>query len=142
MPPDEKLEHLRRVPLFAKMGTSELERLGQLADEVEVGLDTVLAEQGTIGHEFFFVLDGRVMVLDGRTPVRTLGPGDFFGEIALLEQRAAHRDGPRRGHRPAARHRPSRVPRADGRVPDRSARRSSTRSPNACVATKESEPRA
>ncbi len=85
MPADEKLEHLRRVPLFAKMGSNELERLSQLTDEVEVGLDRVLAEQGTTGHEFFIVMDGRVMVLDGNTPVRTLGPGDFFGEIALIE---------------------------------------------------------
>jgi CRP/FNR family transcriptional regulator, cyclic AMP receptor protein len=85
MPQDEKLEHLRRVPLFSRMGTSELERVGQLADEVEVGLDSVLAEQGSVGHEFFFVLSGRVMVLDGHTPVATLGPGEFFGEIALLE---------------------------------------------------------
>jgi CRP-like cAMP-binding protein len=85
MPRDEKLDHLRRVPLFAKMGTRELERLGALADEVEVGLDTVLAEQGRVGHEFFIVLEGRVMVLEGRTPVRTLGPGEFFGEIALIE---------------------------------------------------------
>jgi CRP-like cAMP-binding protein len=82
---DEKLEHLRKVPLFAKLGARELERLGQLADEVEVGLDRVLAEQGAIGHEFFIVLDGRVMVLDGSRPVATLGPGEFFGEIALLE---------------------------------------------------------
>ena len=82
---DEKLEHLRKVPLFAKFGTKELERLGQLADEVEVGLDRVLAEQGAIGHEFFIVLDGRVMVLDGKAPIAMLGPGDFFGEIALLE---------------------------------------------------------
>jgi len=85
MPADEKLEHLRRVPLFAKMHTNELERLSQLTDEVEVGLDRVLAEQGKTGHEFFIVMDGRVMVLDGNTPVRTLGPGDFFGEIALIE---------------------------------------------------------
>ena len=85
MPRDEKLDHLRRVPLFEKLGTAELERLGQLTDEVEVGLDRVLAEQGTIGHEFFIVLDGRVMVLRGNTPVRELGPGDFFGEIALVE---------------------------------------------------------
>jgi CRP-like cAMP-binding protein len=85
MPRDEKLEHLRRVPLFARMGRRELERVGELADEVEVGLDTVLAEQGRVGHEFFIVLEGRVMVLDGRTPVRTLGPGEFFGEIALIE---------------------------------------------------------
>jgi CRP/FNR family transcriptional regulator, cyclic AMP receptor protein len=85
MPRDEKLEHLKRVPLFARMGTAELERLGQLADEVEVGLDEVLAEQGRVGHEFFIVLDGWVMVLDGGTPITKLGPGDFFGEIALLE---------------------------------------------------------
>ncbi len=85
MAQDDKLEHLKRVPLFAKLGTHELERLGQLADEVEVGLDTVLAEQGAVGHEFFIVLDGRVMVLDGRRPVQTLGPGEFFGEIALIE---------------------------------------------------------
>lgn len=85
MPVDEKLDHLRRVPLFSKMGTSELERLGALADEIQVGLDTIIAEQGHIGHDFFIVLDGRVMVLDGKTPVATLGPGDFFGEIALIE---------------------------------------------------------
>ena len=82
---DEKIEHLRKVPLFSKMGGRELERLGQLADEVEVGLDRVLAEEGATGHEFFIVLDGRVMVLHGTTPVTTLGPGEFFGEIALLE---------------------------------------------------------
>jgi CRP/FNR family transcriptional regulator, cyclic AMP receptor protein len=84
---DEKLDHLRRVPLFARMGSRELERLGQLADEVEVGLDEVLAEQGHVGHEFFVVLEGRVMVLDGHRPVATLGPGEFFGEIALVESR-------------------------------------------------------
>jgi len=84
---DEKLEHLRRVPLFARMGTHELERLGQLADEVEVGLDTLLTEQGTSGTEFFIVLDGRLTVLDGSRPIAHLGPGDFFGEIALLDGR-------------------------------------------------------
>ena len=84
---DEKLEHLSRVPLFARMGRRELERLGQLADEVEVGVDRVLAQQGETGHEFFFVLDGRLTVLDGQRPIAHLGPGDFFGEIALLDGR-------------------------------------------------------
>jgi len=82
---DEKLEHLRKVPLFARMGKRELERLGQLADEIEVGLDKVLAEQGHLGQEFFIVLDGRLTVLDGKRPINELGPGDFFGEIALLD---------------------------------------------------------
>jgi CRP/FNR family cyclic AMP-dependent transcriptional regulator len=82
---DEKLEHLKRVPLFAHMGRHELERLGQLADEIEVGLDERLTEKGETGHEFFVVLDGHLMVLDGSRPIATLGPGDFFGEIALIE---------------------------------------------------------
>jgi len=82
---DEKLEHLRRVPLFSRLGSAELERLGQLTDEIEVGLDALLTEQGQTGHEFFIVLDGWLSVLDGRTPIAKLGPGDFFGEIALIE---------------------------------------------------------
>jgi len=82
---DEKLDLLATVPLFARMDRKELERLGQLADEVEVGLDRVLAEPGETGHEFFIVLEGRLTVLDGRKPIATLGPGDFFGEIALLD---------------------------------------------------------
>lgn len=84
---DEKLEHLKRVPLFSRLGHAELERLGQLADEVEVGLDRHLTEQGETGHEFFVVLDGRLTVLDGKRPLTSLGPGDFFGEIALLDGR-------------------------------------------------------
>jgi CRP-like cAMP-binding protein len=84
---DEKLDLLGRVPLFARLGKQELERLGQLTDEVEIGLDRVLAQQGATGHEFFIVLDGRLMVLDGRKPIAMLGPGDFFGEIALLDGR-------------------------------------------------------
>jgi CRP/FNR family cyclic AMP-dependent transcriptional regulator len=84
---DEKLDHLRKVPLFSRMNQRQLERLGQLADEIEVGLDEILAEQGRIGHEFFIVLDGRLTVLDGRKPIAQLGPGDFFGEIALLDGR-------------------------------------------------------
>jgi CRP-like cAMP-binding protein len=85
MPRDEKLDHLKKVPLFARMGRRELERLGQLADEVEVGLDQVLAEKGHLGQEFFIVLDGRLSVLDGHRLINQLGPGDFFGEIALLD---------------------------------------------------------
>lgn len=82
---DEKLQQLRRVPLFSRMGSRDIERLGQLADEVTVGMDEILAQEGHHGDEFFIVLDGRLTVLDGRRPIRELGPGDFFGEIALLD---------------------------------------------------------
>ncbi len=84
---DEKIEHLKRVPLFSRLGKRELERLGQLADEVTVGLDRKLTHQGASGSEFFIVLDGWVSVLENRRQVARLGPGDFFGEIALVEER-------------------------------------------------------
>lgn len=84
---DEKIEHLKRVPLFARLGRRELERLGQLADEVTVGLDRRLTEEGASGREFFIVLDGWVSVLEDRRQIARLGPGEFFGEIALVQER-------------------------------------------------------
>lgn len=82
---DEKLDHLRRVPLFSRLGSREIERLGQLADQVQVGLDQHVTEQGHLGQEFFVVLSGHLTVLEGTRPVAQLHPGDFFGELALLE---------------------------------------------------------
>jgi CRP/FNR family cyclic AMP-dependent transcriptional regulator len=87
MATDEKLDHLRRVPLFGGMGRGELERLGQLADEIEVGMDEVLTEQGRVAHEFFIVVDGHLSVIESGRTVAQLHPGDFFGEIALLDGR-------------------------------------------------------
>ena len=84
---DEKLDVLKTVPMFGRMSHRQLERLSQLADEVTVGLDDVLTQQGEVGDEFFIVLDGHVTVLDGRRPIAQLHPGDFFGEIALLDGR-------------------------------------------------------
>lgn len=84
---DEKLEHLRRVPLFGGLKGRELERLGQLADEVMVGMDTLLTEQGRLAHEFFVVMEGHLTVLEDGRPVAQLHPGDFFGEIALVDGR-------------------------------------------------------
>ncbi len=84
---DEKIAHLARVPLFAKMPQRELRRLGQLADEVAVDAGRTLATKGHIGHEFFVVMDGEVEVTDGARTLDTLGPGGFFGEIALLDGR-------------------------------------------------------
>lgn len=84
---DEKVEHLRAVPLFQRLGSRELERLAQLADEVDVGLGDILARQGDTGHEFFIVLDGHVTVLIDNKAVAHLSQGDFFGEIALIDDR-------------------------------------------------------
>jgi CRP/FNR family cyclic AMP-dependent transcriptional regulator len=82
---DQKLDLLRRIPLFTDFGRRDLERLSQLADEVEVPAERRLMEQGDRGTEMFVIASGRVRVeRDGRR-INTLGPGDFFGEIALLD---------------------------------------------------------
>ena len=82
---DEKLEQLKRVPLFTGLGSKELQELGALADEIDVDDGRVLTREGESGHEFFIVLDGSVEVDVKGEVVASLGPGDFLGEIALID---------------------------------------------------------
>jgi CRP/FNR family transcriptional regulator, cyclic AMP receptor protein len=77
-------KELRSVPLFAELSHRELEQVSRWADVVDVGEGRHLVDQGEIGYEFFAILDGTAEVLKDAERVRELGPGDFFGEIALL----------------------------------------------------------
>lgn len=84
--PDTKLELLARVPLFSTLRRRDLERVGQLADEIDVPAGKVLMRQGDAGQEFFIVLDGTIRVeRDGMT-IASGGPGEFVGEIALVDE--------------------------------------------------------
>ncbi len=82
---DEKLEKLRQVPLFAHLGKRETERLSMLADELDVPDGQVLTRQGGSGGEFFIVLDGQVAIEKDDQRIATMHPGDFLGEIALID---------------------------------------------------------
>jgi CRP-like cAMP-binding protein len=82
---DQKLELIRAVPLFHGCGSRELEAIGRLADEVDVPASQVLMKQGAFGHEFFIVIAGSLRVERDGKLLRTLGPGDFAGEIALVD---------------------------------------------------------
>ena len=85
MATDEKLEKLRRVPLFAGFGRRELERLGMLTDEVDLPSGRVVMREGDRGEELFILMSGAARVeRDGRAQA-TLGADDFFGEIALVD---------------------------------------------------------
>jgi CRP/FNR family transcriptional regulator/CRP/FNR family cyclic AMP-dependent transcriptional regulator len=82
---DARIDHLRRVPLFNECTDDELRRLADTSRIVETPAGTVVTELGTPGDSFFFIIDGRVSV---QTPVGTgdpLHPGDFFGEMSLLD---------------------------------------------------------
>ena len=82
---DAKLELLRRVPLFSDLGKKELVEVGQLAEEIDVAAGRQLTRQGEYAREFFVIIDGAVRIDKDGTTLATLGPGDFFGEIALID---------------------------------------------------------
>jgi CRP-like cAMP-binding protein len=83
---DKKVESLKRAPLFADLSRKELVQLARLSDDVEVPAGRVLCKEGDRGREFFVLVEGDVDVARNGRRVAQLGPGDFVGEISLLEQ--------------------------------------------------------
>ncbi|MGH2637618.1 MAG: cyclic nucleotide-binding domain-containing protein [Actinomycetota bacterium] len=79
-------DRLKRIPLFRDLSRKELERLAGWTDEVDVKAGRHLMDQGAFPHEFMLIESGSAEVtLDG-AHLADLGPGDFFGEMALLEK--------------------------------------------------------
>jgi CRP-like cAMP-binding protein len=78
-------KRLEAVGLFSSLSKKDLERLAQWTDEVSVKEGEELATEGQFAHEFFMIEDGTAEVLQGGARIAELGPGDFFGEIGLLE---------------------------------------------------------
>ncbi len=82
--PSARLELLRAIPLFAPLPPPVLERLAASSAEVTVPAEAAVVEQGQPGDLFYVIASGRAAVeVDGSRSAE-LGPGDFFGEIALL----------------------------------------------------------
>ena len=79
-----KIELLKRVPLFAGCSKSELRELAMTADEIDLRDGHVLTKEGRPGREFFVLVDGTARVTGKDRKIADLGPGDWFGEIALL----------------------------------------------------------
>jgi CRP/FNR family transcriptional regulator, cyclic AMP receptor protein len=77
---------LKSVPFFSNMSKRELAAMAQQTDDLDVPAGKVLAQEGEIGHEFFVIDQGTAEVTRGGEHVADLGPGDFFGEMALLEE--------------------------------------------------------
>src|SRR5262249_8148880 len=79
-----ELRLLERIPIFAPLPAPALERLASQLVAVDVPAGTVLIRQGDRGDRFYVVESGRLRVSVDGSPGRELGPGDSFGEIALL----------------------------------------------------------
>jgi CRP/FNR family cyclic AMP-dependent transcriptional regulator len=82
-----KVELIKRVPLFAECSRKDLNEIAGIADEIDLREGKELTKEGRPGREFFVLIEGKADVKKGSRRVNTLGPGDFFGEIALVTQR-------------------------------------------------------
>ena len=82
---DDKIQRLATVPLFSGLRPRELKHIAQLCTEVIVEAGRVLCHEGDAGGDFFIVEDGAFTVRSHGRDVATLGQGDFFGELALLD---------------------------------------------------------
>ena len=82
---DQKLQLLRGVPLFARLDRAGLEEVGRLAEEIDVGPGKALMREGETGHEFYVIVEGAVRIERQGIEINELGPGEFFGEIALID---------------------------------------------------------
>jgi CRP/FNR family transcriptional regulator, cyclic AMP receptor protein len=79
-------DRLRSIPLFKNVSDDELRQIAPFADEANVEAGTVLVREGDFSYEFFAIEEGEAEVTRGGDHVADLGPGDFFGEIGLLEK--------------------------------------------------------
>ena len=81
---NQKVELLQKVPLFERCSKRELAEIAKIADQIDLREGKVLIREGSRGREFFVLLDGAVDVTKADRRINQLGPGDFFGEIALI----------------------------------------------------------
>lgn len=78
-------DRLKKLPLFRDLPHKQLERIALWADEVDLPAGKPLIAEGNFAHEFFVIESGTAEVEHEGTHIADLGPGDFFGEMALLE---------------------------------------------------------
>ena len=82
---DTKADALAACPFFEGLSRNELLEIAKVTEDLEVEAGKALTREGQSGSEFFVIVGGDVSVTKDGQEIRTLGPGAFFGEIALLE---------------------------------------------------------
>ncbi len=80
----DHIAQLKRVPLFADLADAHLQRIANSARERQFEVGKPIVSAGEAGHGFYMITRGHAEVQQGGRAIRTLGPGDYFGELALL----------------------------------------------------------
>jgi CRP-like cAMP-binding protein len=81
----EKMLHLKALPIFEELSTRQLMNLARTVKEETVQAGDSVVEQGDCDDRLFLVVEGVIHIVRGETLLAEMGPGDFFGEIALFE---------------------------------------------------------
>lgn len=84
-PRKDSHSQIRSLPIFAGCTEPELDEIDRLADEVHVAAGRTILRQGDLGQEFAVIISGEADVVKDGKKVATLGPGSYFGEVALLD---------------------------------------------------------
>lgn len=87
MAPGAKNLDLSTIWLFSTSSARDLRTIQRALEDVNVPAGRVLCEEGTIGREFFLIVDGQAEVRRNGRKIATLGAGQYFGELALLDRR-------------------------------------------------------
>lgn len=82
----EKMAWLRQVPIFAACTDDELARISAKTVEIDFPAGRQIVRKGDVGTGFYLIVEGEARVQGGGKTVATLGPGQFFGELALLDR--------------------------------------------------------
>lgn len=77
---------LKKIPLFEKFSDEELRQIAPFAEEASAEPGSVLVREGDYSYQFVAIDEGTAKVTRDGDTVAELGPGDFFGEIGLLEK--------------------------------------------------------
>ena len=85
LPQDEKMRHLQKVDIFVDCTKKQLKAVAAISRVIEVPTGTTLTRLGDVGEEFFFILDGSASVEVTRRKRGKMAPGQFFGEMSLLD---------------------------------------------------------
>ena len=82
---DAKTELISRAPIFSQCSKGELQEIAAIADEIDIAEGKELTTEGSPGREFFVIIEGTASVAQDGNQINDLGPGDFFGEVALVK---------------------------------------------------------